>query len=408
MKRNLLLLVLSLFFTFSLMAQSDRFAYAITDVHKEGVNWSFLRRVDLATGKFSEVLLKGNDVAPLAYDAQTKKQMTAALTDDRLGSLANAAFGTGVAAIALDKKNNRLYYTPMFVDQLRYIDLRSMKAFFVNNIALTGMPVKASDQSNIVTRMAIGSDGYGYALTNDANHLIRFSTGKKLSVTDLGALIDDPANQAVSVHNSCTSFGGDMVADDNGHLYLFSARNQVFKVDLESRLATHLGAVTGLPANFTVNGAAVDENNQVLVTSAMDASAIFTVDKNSWSAAPLTAGTWRVADLANSNLLHTKKPVAEFALAKQPMAPADERVLLYPNPSTDKQFSLQLNIPNGRYTLLVTDVLGRETLKTLVTVGGKGQTERLQLSTHSQAGVYQVRLMDPDKNEIFSRKLLVQ
>lgn len=45
-------------------------------------------------------------------------------TDARWGDLLQAPFATGVAAAAFDKKHNRLYYTPMFVDQLRYIDLR--------------------------------------------------------------------------------------------------------------------------------------------------------------------------------------------------------------------------------------------------------------------------------------------
>ena len=102
------------------------------------------------------------------------------LKDARFGNIANAAFGTGVAAMALDKRNNRLYYTPMFIDQLRYIDLKTMKVYFVTGFEFTGVKTKATDQSNIVTRMAIGDDGNGYALTNDGNHLLQFTTGKKL------------------------------------------------------------------------------------------------------------------------------------------------------------------------------------------------------------------------------------
>ena len=99
-------------------------------MNKEGANWSFLRKVDLQTGAYSEILLSGNDVARLSYDAATKKQMTAPLTDARYGNLANAAFGTGVAAAAYDKRHERLYYTPMFFDQLRYIDLEDNECIF--------------------------------------------------------------------------------------------------------------------------------------------------------------------------------------------------------------------------------------------------------------------------------------
>ena len=98
-----------------IQSQSDRFAYAVTDVKKDGANWNFLRKLDLQTGTFSDVLLSGNDATLLAYDAETKKQFTTPLQDARFGNVVNAAFGTGVAAIALDQKHNRLYYTPMFI-----------------------------------------------------------------------------------------------------------------------------------------------------------------------------------------------------------------------------------------------------------------------------------------------------
>ena len=155
MRKVLPFLLLALCSGFLTLAQTDRFAYAITDVNKEGANWSFLRKIDLKTGAYSEVVLNGTDAASMAYDDATKKQLIEPLKDARFGNLANAAFGTGVAAIALDKKNNRLYYTPMFIDQLRYIDLKTMKVYFITDFEFTGVKTKAADQSNIVTRMTI-------------------------------------------------------------------------------------------------------------------------------------------------------------------------------------------------------------------------------------------------------------
>jgi len=183
MKKNLprySFFICTIFSALLASSQTDRFAYAITDITKEGANWSSLRRIDLKSGAFSEVLLNGNDASSLAYDDATKKQMNEPFTDARFGKTANAAFGTGVAAIAYDKRNNRLYYTPMFINQLRYIDLKTMKVYFVPTSDNTGLQIKANDQSNIITRMTIGADGNGYALSNDGNHLLRFTTGKKL------------------------------------------------------------------------------------------------------------------------------------------------------------------------------------------------------------------------------------
>lgn len=409
MRKILPCLLVSFFSFFVANSQTDRFAYAITDVNKEGANWSFLRKIDLKTGAFSEVVLNGNDASTPAYDDATKKQLLEPLKDARFGNTANAAFGTGVAAIALDKRNNRLYYTPMFIDQLRYIDLKTMKVYFVTGAEFTGIKTKATDQSNIVTRMAIGGDGKGYALTNDANHLLQFTTGKKISVIDMGGLVDDPGNKTVSIHNSCNSFGGDMIADDDGNLYLFSNRTNVFKINIGTKVATHLGTVSGIPATYTINGSAVDNKNQVLISSAVDNSSIYTVDIKTLAASPVkSAGAWRTADLATSNLLATRKAMPFVRLLKAIEVPDDGRVQLFPNPVTNNQFTVQFNIAEGNYTVQVKDVLGRQISRTKTNIKGEGQTENFQLPALSGKGFYLVTIIDQNNKTVFTRKILVQ
>jgi len=389
-------------------AQQDKFAYAVTDVNKDGASWSFLRKLDLSTGAFSDVLLNGNDATQMAFDASSKKQMTVPLKDDRYGTAANAAFGTGVAAIAYDKKNKRIYYTPMLLDQLRYIDLKTMKVFFVNGGGLTGLKIKVTDQSNIVTRMAIASDGFGYALTNDGNHLVRFSTGKNAQSIDMGALVDDPANKDVSVHNSCTSYGGDMIADDDGNLYVFSARNQVFRVNIQSKVATHLGAVNGLPTAFTINGAAVDDNNQILFSSAVDNSSLYTLNYQTMTASPSKSGPWRSSDLANSNLLATRNALPSVRDLRNPDEIADGRIQLFPNPVTNKQFTVQFGLSEGNYTVQVLDIAGRQAAQSFINIRGKGQTENIQLPQSAKTGVYLVKVVDKNNAVMFSKKVVVQ
>jgi hypothetical protein len=408
MRKSLLTSSFLLFTIFAVYSQSDRFAYVITDVNKEGFNWSFLRKIDLQSNTFSDVLLSGNDANQSAYDAATKKPL-AQLKDERFGIIANASFGTGVAAIAFDRKNNRLYYTPMFIDQLRYIDLNSMKTFFVENSGTAALKVKANDQSNIITRMAFAADGKGYALTNDGTHLLQFTTGKKIQIVDLGSLVDDSKNEGISIHNSCSSFGGDMIADDDDNLYVFSARNHVFKVNIETKVATHLGAVTGLPANFTINGAAVNESNQIVVVSAVDNNALYTVDYKTLTATVVqSSAPWRSSDLANSNLLATKKFTPVPQLISSIQEAVDTRISLFPNPTTTKQFTIQFNQTEGNYTILVTDVLGRQSIKSVSNIQGKGQTETVQLPAETKSGVYLVKVVDQNSKTIFSTKLLVQ
>ncbi len=410
-----LLLGTVLLTTPTIAQQPDRFAYAVTDMPQQGSNWHFLRKLNLQSGEYSQVLLSGNDASFLAYDASTKKQFSTPLTDAQFGNSINAAFATGVAAMAYDKKNNRLYYTPMLIDQLRYIDLKTMKVFYVTDRVFTGKPQKSSDQGNIVTRMVIASDGNGYALTNDGMQLIQFSTNKKLQVTDLGALVDDQANKAVSVHNSCSSYGGDMIADDNGNLYVFSARNQVFKINIESRVATHLGSISGLPKGFTVNGAAVNDENKIVVASAVQAVSLFTVDAKTLVATPYKiAGTvWYTSDLANSNLLVSgarPKPTNTDLISRNIVTNSgDGKINIYPNPITNNQFVIQFNqLEAGSYTVRVTDVMGRQLMQQLVTVSGENQSQTFQIAHSAARGVYLVKVTDTNSKSVFSTKVVVQ
>jgi hypothetical protein len=126
------LLFLTISLTSGLFAQNDRFAFAITDLQQTGSGWNALRKLDLKTGEFSTVLLNGTDATITPIDLSSRKPLLS-LPDAQFGNALRAPFSTGVAATAYDKKNNRLYFTPMFVDQLRYIDLKSMKVFYVTD-----------------------------------------------------------------------------------------------------------------------------------------------------------------------------------------------------------------------------------------------------------------------------------
>lgn len=404
-----------LFTTHSNAQQADRFAYAVTDMQQQGPSWNFLRKLNLQTGEYSQVLLSGNDASFMAYDATSKKQLEAPVSDKLYGTIANAAFATGVAAMAYDKKNNRIYYTPMMIDQLRYIDLKTMNVFYVTDQAFTGKPQKSSDQGNIVTRMVIASDGNGYAMTNDGTQLIKFSTGKKLTITDLGSVVDDQANKGVSIHNSCSSFGGDMIADDNGNLYAISARNHVFKINIESKVATHLGAITGLPATYTINGAVVNDENKIVVASATQGGSLFTVDTKSLVATPYTiAGTvWQTADLANGNLLESgvraKGSVIELISRTDQPNSGDGKINIFPNPITNNQFVIQFNqLEAGNYNIQVTDIMGRQVVQQAVAINGENQAQTIKLNASSSKGVYLVKVTDQSRKAVYSSKVSVQ
>lgn len=387
----------------------DRFAFAITDVTTEGVNWTVLRKLDLKTGQYSDILLNGAESKSAVYDAVSKKEVSLQ-PDSKWGNLLQVPFSNGVAAAAYDRDHNRLYYTPMFVDQLRYIDLKTMRVYYVNDQQLTGAGNMHNQEGKIITRMVIAPDGYGYAISNDGSSLIRFSTGKNVTIESLGSLVDAPSN-AVSIQNRCTSFGGDMVCDDAGNLFIITAFNNVFKVNVETKVATHLAQIQGLPAGFTSNGAVVDGDGNILVSSAMNASAYYAVDPKTWTATSLgLSSVYKSSDLANGNYIATRaKSVTDVPLMSRTEERFARLISVYPNPVTSNKITIQFNkVPKGDYTVDLTDVLGRSVMLNKLNVAAENQTQVLPLKESFSKGVYMVKVYDADNQSVFTQKVVVQ
>lgn len=394
-------------------SQSNRVIYAITDIQKQGSNWNYLRKLNLQTNSYSEVLLNGANADQIAYDVSTKKQIEDFNTAARFDYPIQPAFSSGVAALAYDKKSSRLYYTPMYIDQLRYIDLKTMKVYYVTDQQLSGIALKSSDQGNVISRMTVANDGNVYTMTNDAMHLIRFDTGKDFIIEDLGALVDDPANKGISIHNSCNSYGGDIIADDEGNLFLITGRNNVFKLDVDTKVATHIAVISGLPVSFTTNGAAVDDHNKIIIGSAADSSAsYFIVDPGNWSASPykISGETWRSSDLASSNLLKTKKTTLNtLDVVENPANFYNNKIQVYPNPVTENQFTLQFSqLTAGNYSIQITDVMGRQVVQRMISINSDERNENIKLHPNTAKGIYMIKVTDQENKSIFFKKLIVQ
>ncbi|MBI1344387.1 MAG: T9SS type A sorting domain-containing protein [Terrimonas sp.] len=411
MRKNLPIafLCVAIFSYLPCRSQSDHFLYAITDMQKDGAGWNALRKMDTKTGVFSEVLLNGSDWGVLSYDAATKKPYKA-IADARYGNYLQAPFSTGVAAAAYDKRNNRIWYTPMFIDQLRYIDLKTMQVFYVTDKPLTGLGNMQNDESKIITRMVITPTGEGYAVSNDGNTFIRFSTSRNIKIENLGSINDDPASNTFSIHDRNSSFGGDMIADNDGHLYIISARNHVFKVDIRHKTATHLASISGLPEGFTANGAVVNDEGRIILGSAVYADAWALIDPANWSASIFkpSSGVVRSSDLANSNYLDTRKGSNTMEIIQEIKA-APASISIYPNPVTHQSFILDLRtLETGDYQVVITDITGKLIQRKMISIAGNGQTEKFSLASNTAAGVYFVNVTDRKNLSVFTQKLIVQ
>lgn len=409
---NMKLLLSATFVAGSLLAtaQDGARTYAITGKADNKYFWADIKEVDISSGKVVRTLFEA-DKTPFTSVSQDKT------VDPSRPAVANPT-GFGAAACALDTRHNRLYFAPMHFSDIIYLDLGKKAASFTT-IKKNVIPNSAVYQSeeNQLTRMAIAADGYGYAISNDGNHLIRFSTGKRATVEDLGNLVDAESNKGISIHNKCTSWGGDMVADAFGKLVVITASHNVFEIDVNTRIATHLGAITGLPATFTTNAAVVDNDGLLVVSSANVLESLYKVNMKDLKAIKVEGNEapFNASDMANGILLNQKKADAanQYASLEKPVMPVvtpkveDNKV--YPNPVTGSVFNVLFDGRKaGRYTIVLADIAGRAIQSKVVNVISPNQSEAIRLATKTAKGMYMVKVMDEKGQLTFSEKIVIE
>jgi hypothetical protein len=383
-------------------SQPDHFVYAITSMLKSGTEWISLRKLNTQTSEFTTVIFNGMDNSIPIYDASSMRRLVSFVNDTIANSNPQLAFGSGVAAIGYDKGTNRVFYTPMMVDQLRYLDLNTMRIYGVTGQSFA----KAGNfefMPGTISRMVV-VNGYGYTITNDGNHLFQFNTSGSPAINDLGPL-EDAATNSETVHNPCGNAGGDLIADDNGNLYLISASNKVFKVDVSSRSTQFLGTISGLPASFNTNGAAVDEDGNLIISSSTYTIGYFSVNPQTWSALPYKPidEMYGTADLANSNLLHTSTAVAVKAPA------TNNNIKIFPNPVSSNVFNIQFsNVKPGNYTMQLTDAFGGKVMQQNIKIGQASQTELINVPGGNAQGSYFLILLDANNSNVYSQIILIE
>lgn len=332
-------------------------------------------------------------------------------------------FATNSAACAFDKRHERLYYTPLGINQLRYIDLKAKtQAIYYFEDDSFGALTSRYDVPNQITRMVIGSDGDGYALTNNANHLMRFTTNKKAVITDLGALTDDAANGNFSIH-SPGAYGGDMIAGDKGNLYVITASKTIFKIDPDSKVATYLGTIKGLPKGYSTNGAIVEKGTTIIVSSASSTQGYFKFDLATLQAEAITnnGSVFNASDLANSTLLSEKKNNKQENLEEIAATQADKKdlqdilkannIAVYPNPvAMGGRVKLSFkDQPKGRYTIQFMDIAGKLIDSRRVNISSKYQVEEYKLpSTILGRGNFLVKVISDLQKVVSVNTIVVQ
>jgi len=400
--------------------------FAITGHGKGDLNWTDIRSIDLSTGNATSVLFENGKTKFSFINAETRQpvdnimmKLPSTISQKLNGNVSQVAITNPSpmvltsAAIAYDQRHGKLFFASMRTGSLIWLDMNAnagTPAFYtidkplVNNNDL-------NDEAFNITRMTIGADGKGYALTNDANHLISFTTSSKIVITDLGNIVDAESNNGISVHNRCSSWGGDMVADALGKLVLFTAAHQVFEINPDSRVATYKGAVLNLPATFSVNGAAVDKEGNVVVSSANTVEGFYKVNMRGLSAVKLpgTGEIFNASDLASSYLLNQNNAMMSTATLAGADVIGNSFITIYPNPVSNGQIKISFeNKSLGEYKIELTDLQGRLVDNEKVYVKYGGQVENFKLHTKPVKGLYLIKITDVEKKIIYSDKLLIE
>jgi hypothetical protein len=389
----------------SIAQKNENVIAIVNDPSQANANvWMNISEVSPKSGVAGKSLFEANRTSYALYDGASNVKIG---FDAGTGNQSPTA--TMVAAAAYDVKTNRLFLTPMYLSELRWIDLddrnTTLKAYTIPFTSLSSQDL--SNPANHVTRMTMNADGYGYALTNDANHLIRFSTGKKVVVTDLGP-VNDADNQPVSIHSKCTSFGGDMIADKAGNLYVISAYKAIFRVNVSTRTSVYLGNIKGLPDNYTTNGAAVTADGDLIVSSATSNEGYYKVDMNKWEASKVTGDNKVVAtsDLASAYFAFDKKTAPA---GRTGFPSVFSNVTVYPNPATEGLVRISFDSKEaGRFNVQLVDITGRAVIEKAIVVTNQKQLVELEIASAVSKGTYLVNIKNAKGESVYSDKLMVE
>lgn len=393
--------------TLAVSAQDANKTFAITGDGNHDFLWMNIRQVDIGTGKTVQDVYQRDKSAFILADADSKAQLAPHRRPTE----------TMVAAAAYDKNQNKLFFTPMRVGELRWLDLNAKgdaQKYYSVTSNLLNTQEALGDEANQFSRMVIAADGNGYALNNDASRLVKFTTGKKVTITDMGPVVDDESNKTISIKNKCTSWGGDMIADAYNKLYIISANHYVFVLDVDTRVAKQIGYITGLPANFSTNGAAVDKDGNVVVASANTFAGYYKFSLKDFVATPIEGSdmVYNASDLANGNLLYQKEADAARTFADfKPVVPVlTNEAHIYPNPVTNSEFKIYFDGQQaGKYNVVITDLSGKPVMNYMVNVGtSKTQVETITLNRAFAKGMYMVKVTDANNKFIFTERIVVQ
>ncbi len=388
MKKSLLPLLL---LCAGMTAHAQHDIFALTGTPGNQINFNDFRSMDSKTLRTGEVFLNAESTATEVF-SQT---LNGKFSENK--SSVHRAQSPMIAALAYDASEKDLIYFPMFSSNMYVLNTRSKKITLVEN---TMMKSSACDIGSHITRMTLGADGNIYAMTNSGSNLYKISKiNNRYTVSDLGPIKDTSPKAEVSLHQMNSGYGGDMIADANGDLLIFAASGNIFRAKLNIMTAEFIGKIKGLPEGYSVNGAAVNAEGNVMLGSSKGGS--YEVNMRDLEAKPLSESVKiPVYDLASQYLLNQQKEVVENKYTG---------IDIYPTKATEGYVNIKITDPNleGNLIVEIFDARGQKSASKTITAVQRNPEQRMELGA-LLPGMYVSVIKDTNGKQLFSKKILVE
>ncbi|MCD9856377.1 T9SS type A sorting domain-containing protein [Epilithonimonas sp. JDS] len=383
MKKSLSTLIL-LFIGANSFAQQDIFA--LTGKETANIIFQDFRALDSKKGITEKILLSEKD-QPKTFSTKLDKE----IFEDKK-SFANAV-ASQIAGLAVDGRGN-LVYMPMFSSNIYILDSKTKDIILLENNLSNPT---ACDTGSQFSRMTIGNDGNIYALSNSGSQLLKISRiNGKYAVSDLGIVKDDSGNGDNQLSKMQTGFGGDMIADDNNNLYVFSSTGNVFKVALKEMKAKFIGKVKGLQDNFSINGVAVNAEGKIVLGSAKG-GVLHSLNLETLQAEPMNGNiNLPIYDLGSSYVLRSNKNIASI-----------DKNEIYPTKVSDGFVNIRLgSSQKGNAQVKIYSLAGALVKENKITNINNSET-KIELGK-LVSGVYLVNVESENGKTIISKKIIVK
>lgn len=292
-----------------------------------------------------------------------------------------------IVGMTYDKQNQNLVFVGMMSPDFYTYNLKSKQ---YTQIYKSGQAFSRCSVGEQFSRMTTAADGTIYALNNSSTALYAIkNTNGNYHVDLLGSLNLIESKESLT---QTKFYGGDMIADDAGNLYLISAYSNVLKINPAKLEAEFIGKVKGIEMPFTTNGSAVMANGRILLSNAQG-KGMYEMDFAGLQAKKLNDTSAPIYDLASPYLLPSK-------------ISQNQQIAIYPTKLTeDKIFvSLQKEL-SGKGLVSIYDIGGNELIRKNINLS---EISEKRINTISlRPGNYIIKVKDENGKELLKENFMV-